>query len=123
MTSSDLRFIKKLLRAIIDAGYFVSVHNGENYEEFEKHHVRNDMVSNDLDSIVKELDATGEDWLYVLEDDEKFIGTRGFRKIGHYFLIYSNGFGPDDCEGVVADYSDNAILNGLYNSVVVDCHV
>lgn len=113
LSKSDQVFTKRLIAAILKRGFMIAIHNGECYEEFEKHVDGRPKLSTHKASIHKAVGATGQDSIKVIELDE----NNNAQRKGHFFLIYNNGFDMEEGVGVIADYSANELCDEIYNSL------
>lgn len=102
MTNTDLAIAAKLMLIIINKGYTVAIFDGEEHTRFAngKHH------TNDLNDLMKNLNATGEDSIQP-------VGKEVHSIRGMFFLLYDNGDGME----VISDYSDNDLCNEIYTEL------
>jgi hypothetical protein len=92
----EKRMASALVRACIDRGFYVSVHNGEDWA------IRK---SREYQKIMGELWQTDEEHLYIHDADSKLKGS--------FFLVYGNS-GAE----LIADYTDNEACNAIWNEVI-----
>ena len=91
MNDGEKRVVRRLVKAALDRGYTVSVHDGEEWP------VRK---SDSVVEIMAALGATDMERLLLRSAD----GTR----IGSILLVYGNS--PEE---VIADHTDNELIQGL----------
>ena len=84
---------KRLIRTILEAGYDVRIHEGEDWAM--------DKRSNDPKTIFDNMASTDEDRVYFYSTSERK------EQLGWIWLIYGNG------EDLISDYSDNELTNDL----------
>jgi hypothetical protein len=92
----EKRMASALVRACIDRGYFISVHNGEEWAI---------KMSRSYKAVMAELWQTDEEHLYIRDLNDK--------RAGCFFLVYGNS-GAE----LIADYTDNEACNAIWNEVI-----
>lgn len=82
----EKKIISALVKQSIEAGYLITVHNGE--EDTIEHSISHD-------DIMKSIMTTDEEWLYMYKPGEK-------NYFGWVYLVYGN-----DGWDVISDYTTN----------------
>lgn len=99
-TAGERNVARRLIRAALNAGYTVSVHDGEEWT------VRR---STNAKAIKDALCTTDEDTLRLHAADPS--KTIGWHDAGSFHLIWGNA---DDGSELIADYTDNGICEELW---------
>ena len=100
MNEMERRIIRKLLEMLIEAGYSLSVWDGESYAI---------MNSRNVDDTLAEMGHTGEDNLQVsMPDANDPYGN----ELGDIYLIYGN-----DGHDVIADDNVDPVLEPILDQV------
>lgn len=92
-TTGEARIARKLVKAALDAGYSVSVYDGEEWTV--KRAWR-------LKTVLEALATTGEDTLRIRDEE----GT----SYGSFYLVWGNA---EDGSELISDHTDNDICNDL----------
>jgi hypothetical protein len=93
----EKRMASGLVRACLDRGFRITIDNGED---------RPVVLSRSYMAVMAELWQTDEEHVLIYDDAGK--------RQGCFFLVYGNS-GPE----LIADYTDNAVCNGIWNEVLV----
>ena len=99
-TAGERNVARRLIRAALNAGYTISVNDGEEWTVKRSTSAR----------IIKDaLCTTGEDTLRLhAADPSKTVGWHG---AGRFYLVWGNA---DDGSELIADYTDNGVCNELW---------
>ena len=99
-TAGERNVARRLIRAALNAGYTISVNDGEEWTVKRSTSAR----------IIKDaLCTTGEDTLRLHAADPS--KTVGWHNAGSFSLIWGNA---DDGSELIADYTDNGVCNELW---------
>jgi hypothetical protein len=99
-TAGERKFARKLINAMLESGYTVSVNDGEEWTV---------KKSTSTTEIINALCTTGEDYVRARYKDGTVVGT--------FTLIWGN---DEDGSELIADHSDNEACNELYRLVYPD---
>jgi hypothetical protein len=99
-TSGERNVVRRLVRAALNAGYTISVNDGEEWTV---------KRSTNAKTIKDALATTGEDTLRLHAADPS--KTIGWHNAGSFSLIWGNA---DDGSELIADYTDNGICEELW---------
>lgn len=99
-TAGERTIARKLVKAALDAGYSVSVNDGQEWT------VKSAWR---LKTVLDALATTGEDTIRICADNPS--KTIGFHGAGYFYLIWGNA---DDGSELIADHTDNALCNRLW---------
>lgn len=97
-TAGEARVARKLIRAALDAGYCISVNDGEETTL---------RRSSNYHQIVGALATTGADYLTIHD-------SRSCERAGVFVLIYGN---DESGAELIADHWDNVVCCNLYGAV------
>lgn len=99
-TAGERNVARRLIRAALNAGYTISVNDGEEWT------VKRSTSSK---AIKDALATTGEDTLRLHAADPS--KTVGWHNAGSFDLIWGNA---EDGSELIADYTDNGVCNELW---------
>lgn len=96
-TTGEGKVARKLIKVCLDAGYKLSVNDGEEWTV---------KQSTDAHKVLNALASTGEDTLRLRDGEGK--------NVGFFFLVWGNA---EDGEELIADHADTPTINALYRLV------
>ena len=103
LSTTDKKYTKRLIEAILKRGYHIAINNGEGLEIF----ANDKKFTKDTKDIHSMVGATGEDWIKIIHKPN--ADTKA-KCVGTFYLIYHNGTGME----VICDYTSNDICNEIY---------